>query len=274
MSSDQGSTMRAAVGSDTPMRGPGRARRPGWIRRTVRYRGMLVLVLWQVPVQPVIRPNGSLGLMIGGGTDEMAEFSCEGDLISSERVEHRMAAVEADYSLNSRARVDAVAGYMQSDLPSHDGGFGAWQLRLDWQSIGVGGGVAITPSFEEYDGGTTAWPSAYVRAGSADEVHLRADMFPVSALSSHQVARLGVGYNAVERDRPSGFVGVAALGGDDPSTGVAGELTLPLQDRFALRLQGHYSGGHEHPVMAFAVGGRLLFGSGPQSRTSATLPAR
>ncbi|HEX2167500.1 MAG TPA: hypothetical protein VHG09_09750, partial [Longimicrobiales bacterium] len=152
--------------------------------------------------------------------------------------------------------------------------FGAAQLRLDWRYVGVGAGGAFMPSFDQFDSGTAVWPSAYVRAGSAESVHLRADMFPVSALSSQQVARLGLGYNAVARDRPSGFVGVAALGGGETSTGIAGELTVPLHDRFALRLQGHYSGGHGYPVAALAVGGRLLFGSGPHARSSAVLPAR
>lgn len=249
------------------------ARLKAALRRGLRYRGMLVLVLWQVPIQPVVRPNGSLGLMIGGGTDEHAELSCSGDLLSSAPVKHQVAAVEADYSLNSLVRVDAVAGIMRSDWQSHNGGFGAVQLRGDWKYVGLGAGLALSPSFDQYDDRTAAWPTVYARGGSAEGLHVRLDAFPMTSFATQQIARLGLGYNAVLRDQPSVFLGVAGLGGGEGSTGVAGDVTLPLAHRFALRFEGHYAGGHAHPVSGLAVGGRLLLGGSSRMRAAAPTPA-
>lgn len=227
---------------------------------SLRYRGMLVLVIWQVPVQPVIGPDGSLGFMLGGGSDEHAELSCEGDLVRSERVEYRVAAVEADYSLTPLVRVDAAAGFMSSDAGSHNGGFGTVQLRADWNSIGAGFGVGFSPDFEEFDSGTTAWPSFYVRAGSKERLHLRGDLFPPTAFAGQQFARLGLGYNAVLRDQASGFIGIVGAGGEG-GTGVAAELTFPVANRLALNVEGHLAGGHAHPIAGLAAGGRFMLGS-------------
>jgi hypothetical protein len=235
---------------------------------SLRYRGMLVLVIWQVPVQPVIRPDGSLGFMLGGGSDEHAELSCEGDLIRSERVQYRVAAVEADYSLTPLVRVDASGGFMSSAAGSHNGGFGTVQLRADWNSIGAGLGVAFSPDFEEFDSGTTAWPSFYVRAGSKERLHLRGDLFPPTAFAGQQIARLGLGYNAVLRDQASGFIGIVGAGGSEGGTGVAAELTLPLSNRFAFNVEGHYAGGEAHPIAGLAAGGRFMLGSTQPVNTS------
>jgi hypothetical protein len=235
------------------------------LARSVRYRGMLVLVVWQVPIQPVVKPNGSLGLIIGGGSDEHAELSCEGDLIRSDRVTYQTAAVEADYSLTPRVRVDAVAGLMRSDHDSHDGAFATAQLRADWKYFGAGAGIALSPEFAESAGSPSSvvWPSLSLRAGSAEGLHARADVFPPTAFGAQQIGRLGVGYNAVLRDRASGFIGLAGVGSNEGATGVAGELTVPVADRFALRLEGHYANGQAHPVAGLAAGGRFLLGSAP-----------
>ncbi|MBR9989546.1 MAG: hypothetical protein KFH98_07310 [Gemmatimonadetes bacterium] len=239
-----------------------RARLSGRLNRAVRYRGMLVLVIWQAPIQPVVRPDGSLGILIGSGADEYVQLACDGSLISSEPVKYRVAAVEADYDITPRVRADAMAGIMRSDRELHDGGFGTVRLRADWKKVGVGFGVAVSPAFEEYGGGTTTWPSAYVRGGSAEGLHARWEMFPPSVFAAQQSGRLGLGYNAVLRDRPSGFIGAAVLGGDLESVGIAADLSVPVADRFAIRLDGHYSPGHGNPIAGIAVGGKYLFGGG------------
>ena len=244
------------------------------VRRATRYRGMLVLVLWQVPIQPVVHPNGSLGIMIGAGSDEHAELNCDGDLVRSDRVNHRVAAVEADYNVSPKVRVDAAAGLMMSDWGSHDGAFGTVVIRGDWNRIGVGAGMSLSPDFAEYEsGGTTAWPSAYLRAGSATGVHLRADVFPPTAFAAQQIARLGVGYNAVQRDQGSGFIGVAGVGSNEGATGVVGELTLPMSGRVALRFEGYYGSGQEHSVNGFALGLRYLTGGEPPAASADRSPA-
>lgn len=238
------------------------------VRRAVRYRGMLVLVLWQVPLQPVVRPNGSLGIVIGGGSDEHAELNCSGDLVRSDRVTHQVTVVEADYDINEVLRVDAAGGVMRSDWESHQGPFGAVQVRADWKQLGVGGGFATTPNFDAFEPAMTLRPSAYVRGGSAEGFHVRLDAFPVTAFATQQIGRIGVGYNAVRRDRPSMYVGLAAVGSDEGATGIAGDLTVPVANRLALRMEGYYASGHRHPVAGLAAGGRVLFGGGPPVRAS------
>ena len=237
----------------------------GLLERCRRYRGLLVLVVWQVPVQPVIRPNGSLGLMIGAGTDEHAELSCEGNLLRADRVAYRVAAVEADYSLSPEVRVDAAGGVMTSDWDSHQGAFGTVRLRGDWKSFGIGAGLALAPAFEEYaeEPSRATWPSLYLRAGPAETVHLRLEAFPPTAFSPQQIGRIGIGYNAVRRDLASGFIGLAGVGSNEAGTGVSAELSVPVADRFALRFSGHYADGEEHPITGFAAGGRILLGSTP-----------
>jgi hypothetical protein len=234
------------------------------LRRALRYRGMLVLVLWQAPIQPVVRPNGSIGLMIGGGTDEHAELSCDGDLIQADRVPHRVVAVQADYSVNETARIDAVVGRMSSDWGSHDGAFVTAQVRMDWRVIGLGGGIAVSPAFEE-DSSTssTAWPSVYLRVGSSSAWHLRVDAFPPTAFAAQQIARVGLGFNAVQRDEPAFFVGLAGVGSNEAATGIAADVSVPVANRFALQAQGYYGYGKEYNVNGIAIGGRYLFGAMP-----------
>jgi hypothetical protein len=235
---------------------------------SLRYRGMLVLVIWQVPVQPVIGPDGSIGFMLGGGSDEHAELSCEGNLIDSERVDYRTAAAEVDYSLNPIVRVEATGGFMSSESNSHNGGFGTALLRADWKWIGLGAGLAMTPAFEQFASRTDVWPSVYVRAGSAQGFHLRGDLFPPTAFAAQHIARLGLGFNAVLRDQGSGFIGLVGAGSDEGATGVVAELTLPVSSRFALNVEAHYASGHVHPVAGLAAGGRFLLGSSQSMNAS------
>lgn len=243
----------------------------GLLERCRRYRGLLVLVVWQVPVQPVIRPNGSFGLMIGAGTDEHAELSCDGDLVRADRVPYRVAAVEGDYSLNHIVRVDAAGGFMSSDWASHQGAFGTVRLRGDWKSFGIGAGMALAPAFEEYpeEPSRAVWPSLYLRAGSAETVHLRLEAFPPTVFSPQQIGRIGVGYNAVRRDQASGFIGLAGVGSHEGGTGVNAELSVPVANRFALRFSAHYAEGEEYPITGFAAGGSVLLGSAPSRAAAA-----
>lgn len=253
-------------------------------RRSVRYRGMLVLVIWQAPIQPVIRPNGSIGILIGAGSDEHAELSCNGDVIRADQVKYQVAAVEADFDLSPGVRIDAVAGVMRSDVDSYSDPFATLQVRGDWRRVGLGGGIAISPGFGLYNVGPAAvpvdgletryvvWPSVYARGGSAEGLHLRADLFPPNAFAGQQAARLGLGYNAVARDRASAFIGIAAVGADGDMAGIAGDIAVPVADRFALRLQGYYADGHEYPIGGLAVGGRVLLGGRSASVSSRQVP--
>lgn len=234
------------------------------LRRAFRYRGLLVLVLWQAPVQPVIRPNGSLGLVVLGGSDERVMMSCDGSVIESDEISYRGAALEADYDLAPDARIIAAAGYTDSDWASHRGPFGGVQVRKDWGGFGLGLGIGVLPDGTEEDPGTEVLPSVHLRAGRGERFHARFDLVPPNALGHQQIARIGLGWNTLRRDKPSVFFGLAGLGLESGASGVAADLTLPTSSRFALRAQGHYGPGEAHAVAGIAVGGSFLFGGAPR----------
>ncbi|CAN5874811.1 hypothetical protein BH23GEM9_BH23GEM9_07760 [soil metagenome] len=227
------------------------------LRGALRYRGMLVIALWQVPVGPTAGPDGSISLLFGGGYDEVVPFlSCDPGAVR--RVAYRTAATEFDYNVSREVRVEVAAAAFTSD--SQDGMplFAGVRVRSDWSKFGVGAGVVtiplLHPEFDIHGLG----PSAYLRLGPAEGVHGRADLWPVAALGSQHVLRAGVGWNATARHRPSGFLGVAMVGTDGDAQGVAGELTIPVHERAALRIVGHMGKGTENTVAGLAVGGRFL----------------
>jgi hypothetical protein len=219
-----------------------------------RYRGLLVIALWQAPVGPVVEPDGSIGFMFGSGHDSMTDpVTCGGPPPVTRPVPYSAAALEADFDLGERGRLDAAAGLMFSDTATHDGFFGALALRFDFTQFGIGGGVAIKPPYEE----TRLLPSVHLRAGSAERLHLRVDVHDPSGIVGIETARVGLGYNDRDRHRPGGVIAYSAIGADD--LGAASlELTLPFSSTAAFRLHAHYGPGEENAVYGAMIGLRLL----------------
>jgi hypothetical protein len=223
------------------------------LRGAARYRGMLVIVLWQAPV-PTIGPDGSVGLFFGSGLDEIVGVSCDS---RNRGIAYRSAAAEFDYNLTPELRLEAtLQRYTSNDAANSTAG--GLQLRGDWHWAGVGAGVAIIPLLDDIMDLTGPAPSVYLRLGPAERLHARADMWPARAFGTQQVVRLGAGWNATRRDRVSAFVGAATIGSNGDGEGVAAELTLPVHERLALRMIGHTGNGREHPISGLMVGARFL----------------
>jgi hypothetical protein len=249
------------------------------IRRASRYRGMLVVVLWQAPVGPYTGADGSIGLLFGGGLDQYAtEFGCSGPTQTASQ-RYQLAAVEWDRDLDSNVRLEAVAGGVTWEARnvepwqpagSSTGVFGHAHLRREWRRVGLGGGLLVLPNMNHVDSGShdrrasgyTGKPSAYLRVGSAEGLHGRFDVSPPNALGSQHAARVGLGWNATRRDRAAWFVGFADLGSspDYVGGGVAGEATLPVTPRMAVRVVGHYGTGFDKSLSGVALGGRFALG--------------
>jgi hypothetical protein len=248
------------------------------MRRTTQYRGLLVIVLWQAPVGPVPGPNGSIGLLFGGGLDQyVTEFGCSGPLQTASQ-QYRVGAVEFDHDLSGSVRVDAVAGAIRwepQDVVHHSGAssgaFGQVNLRWDVDRWGLGAGILVLPNMNHnrdsyngaYSAGHTAKPAAYARYGNSERLHARLDVTPPNALGTQVPARLGVGWNANRRDAASWFIGFAALGSSPEilGSGVAGEATLPVSARTSVRALTHFGTGFDKTVSGFAVGGRVALGT-------------
>jgi hypothetical protein len=254
------------------------------LRRAPHYRGMLVIVLWQAPIGPYPRADGGVGILLGGGLDQyVTAFGCDGPS-DTESQSYRLAAVEFDHNLGNTVRVEAVGGGIawepraSSDWSpgwspqKSNGVFGQLNLRHDANRWGLGGGVLLLPSMNhnantdyyfEQSQGYTAKPSAHVRYGAAERLHGRMDLTPPNALGAQVPARLGMGWNATQRDQIAWFVGFAVLGSSPEllGSGLAGEATLPVASRGAVRLLAHYGSGYDKTLSGFAVGGRYTFGA-------------
>jgi hypothetical protein len=259
------------------------------VRRASRYRGMLVIVLWQAPVGPYAGADGSIGLLFGGGLDQYAtEFGCSRPTQTASQ-RYQLAGVEWDRDLDSNVRLEAVAGGItwqpRNVKPWQPGGsstgvFGHANLRWDWRVVGLGGGLLVLPNMNHVDDGSydrtatgyTGKPSGYLRVGSAEGLHARIDASPPNALGSQHAIRGGLGWNATRRDRAAWFVGFASLGSSPESLGegVAGEATLPVTPRVAVRVLGHFGTGFDKTLSGVAVGGRFALGS----RLPGTTPRR
>lgn len=238
--------------------------------RATRYRGMLVIVLWQAPVGPHVTPDGSIAFLFGGGADEMVtEMNCEGPTEAA-RYSYRVAAAEFDVGINRNFRVEGVAGVMQVEFdeapqwnvgdPEWTRGLGILRVRGDWDLVGLGVGGLIRPALSESTANYELTGTAYLRAGAAEQLHARADIYPAHALGVVQLARVGIGWNAIDRGRPAVFVGYADLGGDSSGEGLVGEVTLPVGSRGAFRMLGHYGDGTSHSLTGIALGGLYRFG--------------
>jgi hypothetical protein len=171
------------------------------VRRASRYRGMLVIVLWQAPIGPHAGPDGSVSMLFGGGLDQyVTDFGCYGPTATASQ-RYRLSAVEFDHDLSRTVRLDAVAGGISWDPrdPSgwapavkSSGTFGHVHLRGDWRMWGIGAGALVLPNMNhEIDvaasrpvSGHTAMPSAYFRYGNAERLHGRMDVTPPNATGS------------------------------------------------------------------------------------------
>jgi hypothetical protein len=227
-----------------------------------RYRGLLVIVLWQAPnpvaVDSTGRIQGILGF--GGGQYENVRTSCEGDVLGASPVKFQGAGAQVDAWPTRSVRTSWFAGAISSDSAEWDGAYYGGLVALELQHFGIGLGAVGTPSEDD-------WPAAYLRAGNRDEVHFRFELAPPNPpLGAAGVARLGVGYH-LGHLRGLGVYGGTAFcharcdGGS--KTGLFGELQYPIGSRFDLGVRALAGPGEEFANVGVSVTGRLHFGRAP-----------
>src|SRR6266511_232944 len=125
------------------------------MRNFTLLRGLLLLLLYQVA--PIPARQDSLGRYrvaagVGGGQWENAEFSCEGDLLSTTPVRYRSGGAQIDAWPDPHLRLTGFGGttahtlgataasdsaYANPYIESYDGAFGGAQVAYEGQRFGA-----------------------------------------------------------------------------------------------------------------------------------------
>lgn len=241
-----------------------------WQRMT-RFRGLMVLVLWQAAPVGVDENGGTrIGFGIGGGTLEYSVVSCDGSTVESRGVGYKHAAAEVEHWVTpNKVRFHASGGYQWSDSISANGPFGTFALGYEGRKFGIGAGVAFLPSSDAYFdpaipgdlSQAQILPSVSVRGGNRDGVHVRLELLPPAAHTPTEVFRAVIGFNRFSMTRTSGAFGLGVVGAIDEegSTGVVGELFHPVSPSVLLGGRAYLSPGRENPQTGLTAGVKVQF---------------
>ena len=235
--------------------------------RTRLLQGPLLLFLYQavpVSVTPDSLARHRLTVGFGGGRWENEQFSCNGDLLSALRVPYSSGGVQYDAWATSHLRIGGFGGSYQSRPDSappavrdYDGPFFGGQVAYEWKRVGIGAGLAHVAGA---DGFTS--PSGYLRFGTLDGVHIRADLFPPTpVLGSTGWFRAGVGYREGRRRGIGGFLGLAIPPAYSQKGMFTGYLHVPVARHVELQVDGIIGPGEQYSQQGAAVAVRYEFGS-------------
>lgn len=223
-----------------------------------------VLLAWQVvPVRVDTNPPAnhfSISFGYGYAQFEDASYDCEGNFISSERVELRSAGARADMVTSNNLRVTAFGGRMTSNRPDGSGVFGGFQVGKDWKSVGLGGGLTAGVPFVDQYGGSdrAARPNVFLRLGNADGTSFRTELLsPSEVFGAVGMARTGVAFHQGSRGGTSAFLGLSV----DPFSVARGfaDLSISTGPNLDVLLRGEVGGGHWYTPYSLAVGTRYRF---------------
>lgn len=229
--------------------------------RMMRYRGLLVIVLWQtVPVSPVRDEAGRTRLAFGyaNGQYEDVTLDCAGNVLQSSLVRVRSGGVAIDRWVSDRIRVAAYGGVIAGDQEDWNGGYGGLLVAREGKNFGIGGGISSLP----IEGENRTLPSLYIRAGELDRVHFRADLLPAEPnLGASGLARAGIGFNEGLGRGASGIIGLAVCYFclEEANGGAFALGAVPLTRRFDLTGQLLYGPGQEKTSWNLGFGGRINF---------------
>jgi hypothetical protein len=232
--------------------------------------GPLLLLLYQaVPVGATRDSVGRYRLTVGFGAGqwENQEFDCNGQLVSARKVPFSTGGAQLDAWVDRHVRITGFGGGFKPTpdtdsagftfVQDYEGPFGGAQVAYEGHYFGLGAGVI---GISGYDGG--AYPSFYLRGGSINSFHLRADVFPPTpTLGSTGWGRVGVGYRDGHQRRLSGFLGVAIPPLYSEEGMFTGSVSVPLAGRVALRADAIVGGGKQYSQGGVAVGIRYDFGA-------------
>ena len=228
------------------------------MKSLMRYRGLLVIALWQAPIGTDEEGRTRLGFGFGAGTLEYESLTC-GEPPAYSRIGYKQVGTEVEHFSGRRTRLHGAAGVQWSDSSSSTGPFGAFTIGYEGRHFGIGGGIALVPAVtstahdsagREFKSSTTvAAPSVSVRLGNHEKVHVRAQMYPPSVNSAAEALRVVVGYNQFSTRRPSFSIGYALIhenAAESAYPGIVAEWMQPITPRAALGLHGFSAAGKEH----------------------------
>lgn len=230
-----------------------------------RFRGLMVIALWQVtPVGVDEYGRTRVGFGLGAGTMQFANYSCDGTLIDAETVGYRTAAVEAEHwFVPGKLRAHSSLGYQWSDSLSMKGPMGALMLSYDGRRFGIGAGPGFVQDRSYSDGPDSRQkptveylPSMYLRVGNRDNVHVRGEFFPPSVQAGG--GRVVVGYNMFDPRRPSFAFGVGAFGWEGgTASGAVMDYFHPVSPTTALGFSGYAGPGENGALLGVTVRARM-----------------
>lgn len=236
------------------------------MRKLLRYRGLLVIVLWQAaPVQTVRDPGGRLRLAVGYATGayEYTSYSCEGELLEAEQVGYTAIGGGVEAWPTDRLHVSAFAGAMSADrIPGEnasegqwDGGFAGGQLAYEGGKVGIGAGI--------WKLGSDGFPSGMLRVGRLDGTHVRFEVAqPTPTFASNGLVRVGIGHNLGRQPGVSGSAGWVFCHFCDSgqSTGAYGELAVPVGRTIDITGGAVLASGERHRTWNATIGARANLG--------------
>jgi len=229
---------------------------------------LLVLAYAIVPLPVSLAPDSlnryRVTVGLGGGQWENEQFSCNGNLVSANKVPYSSGGAVFDAWATPNLRLSAWGGTFQPTPDSappavrdYRGPFYGGQVAYEGRYFGIGGGVAHVSGLDGLSS-----PSAYLRFGSLDGVHARGDFFPPSpVLGSTGWFRMGLGYGDGRVRKVGGFVGIAI----PPPYGQKGMFTaylkFPIAQHADLELDGIAGQGITYPQHGAAISFRYAFGA-------------
>ncbi|MEX0891745.1 MAG: hypothetical protein WEB88_06195 [Gemmatimonadota bacterium] len=220
-------------------------------RRRILHRlanpGLVVVALWQAPVEVDPGP-GLLRVLMAGGSDEVHIYpGCEGNPPRSRsQVRYRAVGVEVETRASERVHVAGMAGAQHSAAPGWDAAVLGGRVMWEGGAVGAGVGFVVRPPGGDGNGGVSndrLLPSFYLRAGPLNRLHVRAEFFRPTLLAGQEVARLAMAYNNGGGTGASMSVGIASYGAQEPSGALTAEVDLPVSTRAGIGARGHLGTG-------------------------------
>lgn len=233
-----------------------------------KYRGLMVLVLWQtVPVPLRVDSTGQIQLSFGGATGQWEEVQtdCDGNVVHTEPHHFKGVGARMDAWPDRNLRVTGFGGRFDSEDPHWSGGYLGAMTALELQHFGIGAGIAHMPnSF------TPNWPVGYLRIGNRDVLHFRTEITPPGPpMATAGTVRTGLGFGLGHQRRVNGQFGIALCHApcDDDSgqASLYGELGIPVGSTVDLELKGLAGAGQHDPNTGLAVAARVHLAKPPRS---------
>jgi hypothetical protein len=232
----------------------------------LKYRGLLVVVLWQTVPNPVfVDSTGRVQLSfgVGAGQWESVRTDCSGNVGGTSARRFQGAGGEIDAWPTRSIRLTGFAGDVDSDTALWRGAYYGGLGALELQHFGIGGGVAALP-------GGARVPVDYLRIGNRDVVHFRFELTPPAPpVDGAGAVRLGLGYGLGHLRRPGGQAGIALCQARcDGNSSAAGyvEFALPLGSALDLQLRALAGPGRDYANTGIGVGARLHLGKSAPRR--------